>query len=334
MGLKRIEYIDLMKGICIILIILLHSSVGFHYDYINDMLKNMRIPLYFCLSGLFFKEYNGFCDFIVRKFNKLIIPYIFFAYFPFALCELGLDYERSIKSYLLMGIEPFNYPLWFLRCLFITYILYYIFSVITKRFSIIIRSICVFIIGFCAYESIPYLDFSFYRIYIIDNVITAFVALPLFYIASTIKQKGLLSQAINKKQLIILFILFFTVWALTFQENIDYESIHFGKNFIFLYLSALGGISCVWCVAYIVKRIFYISYVGRYSLIALGTHYPLILLFKLMGIDNKYLIALCVLLVMPGVIWVFKRYFPYFTAQKDLIVYEDGKLKLHLNRKN
>lgn len=211
MGLKRIEYIDLMKGICIILIILLHSSVGFHYDYVNDMLKNMRIPLYFCLSGLFFKEYNGFCDFVVRKFNKLIIPYIFFAYFPFALCELGLDYERSIKSYLLMGIEPFNYPLWFLRCLFITYILYYIFSVITKRFSIIIRSICVFIIGFCAYESIPYLDFSFYRIYIIDNVITAFVALPLFYIASTIKQKGLLSQAINKKQLIILFILFFTV---------------------------------------------------------------------------------------------------------------------------
>lgn len=170
--------------------------------------------------------------------------------------------------------------------------------------------------------------------HIIYNMITAFVALPLFYIASTIKQKGLLSQAINKKQLIILFFLFFTVWALTFQENIDYQYMHFGKNFIFLYLSALGGIGCVWCIAYILKRVFYVSYVGRYSLIALGTHYPLILLFKLMGIDNKYLIALCVLLVMPGVIWVFKRYFPYFTAQKDLLVYENGKLKLHLNRKN
>lgn len=170
--------------------------------------------------------------------------------------------------------------------------------------------------------------------YTLDNVITAFVALPLFYIASTIKQKGLLSQVINKKQLIILFILFFTVWALTFQENIDYESIHLGKNFIFLYLSALGGIGCVWCIAYVVKRMFYISYVGRYSLIALGTHYPLILLFKLMGIDNKYLIASCVLLVLPGIIWGFKRYFSYFTAQKDLFVYENGKLKLHLNRKN
>lgn len=74
---KRIEYIDLMKGICIILIILLHNQIHIPNDNINDILRNMRIPLYFCLSGLFFKEYNGFLDFITRKFNKLIIPFIF-----------------------------------------------------------------------------------------------------------------------------------------------------------------------------------------------------------------------------------------------------------------
>lgn len=72
---ERIEYIDLMKGICIILIILLHNNILFT-ENVNDMLKNMRIPLYFTLSGLFYKEYNGFYDFITRKFNKLIIPFI------------------------------------------------------------------------------------------------------------------------------------------------------------------------------------------------------------------------------------------------------------------
>lgn len=123
---NRIEYIDLMKGICIILIILLHNQIYLSNDNINDILKNMRIPLYFCLSGLFFKEYNGFYDFIIRKFNKLIIPFIFFAYFPYALCEIGLNYERSITTYLLMFIVPYNLPLWFLRCLFMTYILYFI----------------------------------------------------------------------------------------------------------------------------------------------------------------------------------------------------------------
>jgi uncharacterized membrane protein YcfT len=41
---ERIEYIDLMKGICIILIILLHNNILFT-ENVNDMLKNMRIPL-------------------------------------------------------------------------------------------------------------------------------------------------------------------------------------------------------------------------------------------------------------------------------------------------
>lgn len=77
---------------------------------------------------------------------------------------------------------------------------------------------------------------------------------------------------------------------------------------------------------------FYISYIGRYSLIALGTHYPLILLFNLMGIHNKYIVFLCILIVMPGVIYVFKKYFPYMTAQKDLFIYKDGKFQLSINK--
>lgn len=121
---RRIEYIDLMKGICIILIILLHIGINYGNNDVDSMFRNMRIPLYFCLSGLFFKKYNGFFDFTVRKINKLIIPFIFFSYFPFVLCEICLDYERSISTYLAIGLLPHNYPLWFLRCLFITYIIY------------------------------------------------------------------------------------------------------------------------------------------------------------------------------------------------------------------
>lgn len=331
---NRIEYIDLMKGICIILIILLHNNIHSSNDSINDILRNMRIPLYFCLSGLFFKEYNGFCDFITRKFNKLIIPFIFFAYFPFALCEIGLNYERSIKTYLLISIIPYNYPLWFLRCLFVTYILYFLFHKITKRLSLTVQTISIFLIAFFTYTIIQNLTIP---IKILENsifnIITAFIALPFFHIASIVRRKGFLSQNISNKYIIVLFIIFFFIWILTFQNNIDYRTIQFGKNFVFLYASALGGTGCVWCIAYIIKKMFYISYIGRYSLIALGTHYPLILLFNSMGIHNKYIVFLCILIVMPGVIYVFKKYFPYMTAQKDLFVYKDGKFKLLLNKK-
>lgn len=128
----------------------------------------------------------------------------------------------------------------------------------------------------------------------------------------------------------LLFIIFSLIWILTSQDDIEYRTIHFGSNFIFLYTSALGGTGCIWCIAYVIKRMFYISYIGKYSLIALGTHYPLILLFNLMGIHNKYIIFLCILIVMPSVIYIFKNYFPYLTAQKDLFIYKDGKIKIEL----
>lgn len=139
-----------MKGICIILIILLHNQISFPCENLNHILKNMRIPLYFCLSGLFFKEYNGFIDFITRKFNKLTIPFIFFSYFPIILCYIGHKYE--LKTYILMVIEPYNAPLWFLRCLFITYILYFFFRKITKELSLVTQTFIIFSISFFTYK--------------------------------------------------------------------------------------------------------------------------------------------------------------------------------------
>lgn len=50
---------------------------------INMALINIRMPLYFSLSGFFFKRiYEFHSDFVVRKVNKLIVPYVFFAIFP------------------------------------------------------------------------------------------------------------------------------------------------------------------------------------------------------------------------------------------------------------
>ena len=73
---KRIEYIDLMKGICITMVILLHC--GFFEGklaLINEYLKIFRMPLYFFLSGLFFKTYGGFSSFTIKKINNLEMFY-------------------------------------------------------------------------------------------------------------------------------------------------------------------------------------------------------------------------------------------------------------------
>ena len=67
---KRIEFIDLAKGVCILLVIMMHTDVNVDFPG----LRGMRMPLYFILSGLFFKDYVGFLNLLVKKANKILIP--------------------------------------------------------------------------------------------------------------------------------------------------------------------------------------------------------------------------------------------------------------------
>ena len=76
---KRIEWIDLAKGICIVLVVFHHVMVRYDLELpLSDALSSFRMPLYFILSGLFFKLYEGFEGFVKRKVNKLLIPFAFF----------------------------------------------------------------------------------------------------------------------------------------------------------------------------------------------------------------------------------------------------------------
>ncbi|MDE7381406.1 MAG: acyltransferase family protein, partial [Muribaculaceae bacterium] len=67
----RIEFIDLAKGFCIILVVIFHSGVELNIPNFNAL----RMPLYFVLSGLFFRDYGDFIHLLKRKINKLLIPF-------------------------------------------------------------------------------------------------------------------------------------------------------------------------------------------------------------------------------------------------------------------
>ena len=75
---RRIDFVDLTKGVCIILVVIAHVGGAFEQLDTNSMLSCFRMPLYFFISGVFFKSYEGLFGFILRKINKLIIPFLFF----------------------------------------------------------------------------------------------------------------------------------------------------------------------------------------------------------------------------------------------------------------
>lgn len=72
---NRIVFVDLAKGICICLVVLYHVY-GEIAGRVFEITNMFRMPLYFVLSGLFFKPYSSFNSFTKKKTNKLLIPLI------------------------------------------------------------------------------------------------------------------------------------------------------------------------------------------------------------------------------------------------------------------
>ena len=164
---ERIAYIDFMKGLCIILVVAFHidtTAFGVPYGY---MLQQFRIPMYFFLSGLFFKLYDGFFDFARKKINNIIVPLILFliigAIYYFCRNLIGSHFSVA-KALELMPLNPIknNTPTWFLVVLFEVNIIYYLLQKFLPRWLTIVAALLLSVVGYAVvqagYNLILYFD--------------------------------------------------------------------------------------------------------------------------------------------------------------------------------
>lgn len=123
---KRIEWVDTAKGIGIILMIFGHISLEYGQIHIKQVISAFHMPLFFMLAGLFVPEFfnkNSFIIFLKKKVTAVIVPYI--------LWVLILADGLSLNNLLLMAygseaaIETMhiNGALWFLPCLFVSFVI-------------------------------------------------------------------------------------------------------------------------------------------------------------------------------------------------------------------
>lgn len=72
---NRIDYIDVFRGFGILLMVIDHIGMGYKFSY---FVHAFHMPMFFFLSGFFFKmpKYGG--GFIRKKMRSLLLPYFFF----------------------------------------------------------------------------------------------------------------------------------------------------------------------------------------------------------------------------------------------------------------
>lgn len=337
---QRIDFIDLTKGIGILMVVAVHINdpdkpIG-NSDLVR-MLLSFTIPLYYLLSGMFFSKYAGFGNFTLRKVNKLLVPFVFFLLMSYLFYCAGwllrghsdIILEELRKSVTHPEYLYFNTPVWFFVSLFEVSLLFYLVVMVCDKLKMsdkgkkIAVAIICFIIGIVGYE------LGFISVNLPLWIDTSLTALPFYYTGYFLNTETKLfvpnkwDRYIPAFLVILLVVLYFTADKKEMIINV------YHRDYVSFYISGMSGILFMILLSKLINKMPLVSYFGRNCGIILGTHWVVLWVLRrhLYFITNDVLeyIAYFILVVIVSVplIKICLRYFPRFIGEKDLFKLEN-----------
>ncbi|OBR89905.1 acyltransferase family protein [Clostridium ragsdalei P11] len=274
---KRIDWIDIGKGIGIFYVMLSHKEMGILAGHITSLF----MPLFFFLSGCTFsiKDNDTFKTFLRRKSKSLVVPYlaistllygIYISKFiikfllqhssiqlnnfitPFVGYLYSVPFLYDIKKAKILGINnpnlvisTFN-PFWFILCLFVMEIIFYfIVSTSKNKKQIIIKMVA------CAFTG--YLINTFIIIQLpwsIDKALSSIIFLGLGYLIKNMN----ISPEIDWKKVILIII--FTIINITFYKLNSFVNISTREygNYFYFYIAAISGIGIYIIISQVIAK--------------------------------------------------------------------------------
>lgn len=342
MKTDRVEWVDILKGIGIILVVIGHANWQFGAAttdmFIQKYIYSFHMPLFFFLSGyLFIKEkYPDFKKFLLKKIKTLLVPYLVFSILSVLVqIFICLKYNIKLNSFKEIVIQilylrsktVWNEPLWFLMCLFITEIIFYFISKCTNKAKIAISLLMCGIVGY---------GLSFMQKYFVLplSFSIALVAVTFYGFGYLVKNSTIGRKVISKN---------IKISILSFSSNIviggllnSIAIMYFMKygNIFYFYLAAISGILAYIGISKYINNLKtltkILSYFGINTMPILCTHYfifvflnrihRLSVLFKNYISIKGYAYAILTLLLSIPIILIINKFFPQIigkTKNKD-----------------
>ena len=263
MQLSRIKYIDQLRGLAILLVVIGHlyeHSFGGNSQVIFNLYLPYHMPLFMFLSGIFaLKKRSSFWQYSKHKFMRLIIPFLTVG----VICVLS----KGLSPFVLFTGEA-NEGYWFLPTLFYCSIICYIIN----NISISIQKCQQFKIDILLYL-IPYIllclmyRFSFFHqlnstigtLYILYNY-------PFFVLGIFFGKYERLQELLKKESAFCLSLILYVLY-LVYKQDIP-------CNFKFVGVCGIIILICLFnkYSEYIDRR-FSFSYIGKHTLEIYLFHY-------------------------------------------------------------
>lgn len=299
---KRIEYIDIARGIAMILIVLGHTLVhSEHCSVIFKFLYSFHVMFFLFLSGFVFKlnKNENYKDFIIKRFKRIIIPYFVWSIIflvPYSLMGQNINETfdtNGIFDLRKMIINVFygigkdgrlkqNSSLWFLPALFSIELFYYwIIRLSEKNKSLKFAFIpLLLIIGFF---SCNYLNLS------LPFGINTLLEIGIFFYIGYLSKDLINSRVFNNFYInFLLFIL--GVFCFKFNSLVMCIDYRYGNYFLMI-ISALSFTINFVYISMKIRKNTILQFIGRNTMGILIFHKLIVLIFQTkLGFISKMLI--------------------------------------------
>ena len=255
----RVDYIDSAKGLCVILVVVLHTLTV--EDLFNNLLFILRMPLFFFCSGLFCVAAMklNWTRFLTTKVFAILWIYVVWTmlvYFSsFALWDLiqgqQVDFVRPLKLFW----QPAQ-TLWFLYALAITYVLT---KVVIRAPVIIGVSFAVFMYSLSMHQadlmsaSFPYKVARFF---------------PFFYLAFLLKDIIPVYVSALRSYWYLWLSMFFGLTYLAFESSY----IEVGPLGLVLGLLGIFAVLCLFSIFEQTKWVKLLAWIGKRSIFIFVIH--------------------------------------------------------------
>lgn len=196
---QRLEYIDRLKGIAMLLVVIGHIIVFCGLGYENTFIRHitmMNMPLFYFLNGLVLKDVNGIKNgtkFLLSKSQQLLLPFFVWGW-------LMVLYRNATYLDFIQNYWKFGY--WYLIVLFEFLIVHVILNIINQLVNKQSKwwlDLCLFL---CIWAGVRYAGkFIPERLNIIMDYWQFLAYLPFFYMGTFFRRYSLTDKMISRSAL-------------------------------------------------------------------------------------------------------------------------------------
>lgn len=315
----RIEWVDLLRGICILCVMSVHLGVP---EYIYRLYSPFYLAIFFFVSGyLHLNSKNNFVD-VIKREKKLIIPFLSFGLFNLVwefIVSGASVYTNTVKFFAQVSGSSGD-SLWFISCLIICEILYYIIELVLFNQNIY-NGICyVLLLLIGASMS------CVYSIHLPWHIEVAMVLLFFFKLGALYREYESKLVFRTKKILFWITLLLYLTLVIFYPEMIVDSHVGQYSNFVIFIFSAMLAICFLTIFCKKMGKVNVINFLGQNTLIYYALHIKaftvirkIICLFALPLWFQWILIYATTIIIMIIPIKIVNRFFPELIGHRRIV---------------